>query len=72
MGWKEPSLPSIKATCDQCGHKEDVEAWNTPAGHWVYPQPGERGSNGWDYREVDGKLALLCPDCFREVQDAAV
>ena len=63
MGWKEPILPSIEATCDKCGCSEDIEPWNTPSGHWMYPQPGERGSGGWDYGDVDGESMLLCPAC---------
>lgn len=60
MGWDEPTLSTIKAKCDKCGATESIEPVNTVSGHWVYPQPGERGSMGWDYDENGD---LLCPDC---------
>lgn len=67
MGWSEPSLPSIKATCDRCGETEDIEAYNSTSGHWIYPEPGERGSMGWDYvplhDDAGGDVQLLCPAC---------
>jgi len=60
MPWNEPVLPCIEAVCDKCGTSADIEPWNTPSGHWMYPQPGERGAGGWDY----GSHGLMCPECL--------
>lgn len=60
MPWNEPCLPSIEAECDKCGATEDIGPYNSPSGHWIYPQPGERGSMGWDH----GSYGLMCPDCL--------
>lgn len=68
MGWKEPNLPAIEAQCDKCGSIDFIDAWNTPSGHWMYPQPGERGACGWDYG--DGG-EVLCPDCLGNGEPSA-
>lgn len=60
MGWNEPSLPDIEATCDRCGRTDYIEPDNTTSGHWLYPQPEDIG---WS----DGEEGLLCPDCLNGV-----
>lgn len=59
MGWDEPSLPDIEATCDRCGRTDYIEPDNTTSGHWLYPQPDDIG---WGH----GEEGLLCPDCLAE------
>ena len=60
MGWEIPQLPRIQAKCDKCSGKENIEPVCTPSGQWFYQEPGERGSNGWNYDENGD---LLCPAC---------
>ena len=59
MGWNEPSLPDIEATCDRCGRTDYIGPDNTTSGHWLYPQPDDIG---WGH----GEEGLLCPDCLAE------
>jgi hypothetical protein len=67
MPWNEPSFPDIEAVCDKCGATEYIEPWNTPSGHWMYPQPGERGACGWDW----GEEGVLCPNCQGKAEPTA-
>lgn len=60
MGWNEPSLPDIEATCDRCGQTDYIGPDNTTSGHWLYPQPEDIG---WGH----GDEGLLCPDCLNGV-----